>query len=125
MPVNIAVIDDDEAILDSVKLVLEEQQWRVRTYTTGEEFLADVNNHGLNCVILDPHLPGVSGVEVARSVARDSPGVPIIGLTAQPVSPLTLQIVNVNARVMLIKPVSAEVLVDQIQTAINERGEAR
>jgi len=118
-PLTIAIVDDDEAILDAVQLVLEEQYWDIRTYTTGEEFLADLDNREPKCVVLDPHLPGLSGAEVARSVAEANAHIPIIGLTAQPTSPLASEVVDAGARVMLTKPVTSEELVDYIRAAVS------
>jgi len=116
--VTIAVVDDDEAILDAMRLVLEGQNWDIQTYTTGEEFLADMSNHKPECVVLDPHLPGLSGAEVARSVAQANAGIPIIGLTAQPGSPLAVEVVGAGAWAMLTKPVTSEELVDYIRAAV-------
>lgn len=125
MSVNIAIVDDDESILDAVKLVLEDEGWRVRTYATGEEFLADFDRHTPNCLILDPNLPGVSGAEVARSVVDGSGQIPIIGLTARPTGPVSTELVNAGAHVILTKPVTTEELVDQIQRAVGSVGDGQ
>lgn len=125
MPVTVAIVDDDEAILDAVQLVLEEQHWDIQTYTTGEEFLADLDIRKPKCVILDPHLAGLSGAEVARSVAETDDCIPIVGLTAQPGSPLTSEVVDAGARVMLTKPVTSEELVYCIRAAIRDVDDAQ
>jgi len=116
--VCVAIVDDDEAILDAVRLVLEEEGWHVHTYLRGEEFLADLGNHTLDCLVLDPHLPGISGADVVRSIIAGNHRVPVIGLTARPNSPVTMAVTNAGARVMLTKPVAAEELVEQVQAAI-------
>lgn len=118
MALNIAIVDADETILDSVRLVLESEGWCVRIYATGEDFLADLNHYRPDCLIIEPHLPGLSGAEVARSMARNIDHLPIIGLTAWPVSPLTTDVVNAGACVMLTKPVTSESLVDNIRVAV-------
>ena len=117
IPVTVAVVDDDEAILDAMQLVLEDQRWDIRTYSTGEAFLADLCDLNPVCVVLDPHLPGVSGAEVARSVA--SAGIPIIGLTAHPGSVLASQVVDSGAWAMLTKPVTCDQLVECIRAAVD------
>jgi FixJ family two-component response regulator len=118
MTVSIAIVDDDEDILDAIQLVLEDQGWGVQTYATGEDFLADLRSHKPDCLILDPHLLGLSGGEVARSVANGNDRIPIIGLTARPVSPLAIEVMNAGAGAMLTKPVTAETLIEHIQAAI-------
>ena len=116
---TVAVVDDHEAILDAIRLVFEEQQWAVCTYLSGESFLADVAaNRVFDCVILDPHLSGVSGSVVARSLADRAPRVPVIGLTAHPNSPVTLEVSEAGAFGLLTKPVTSQQLVENVLAAI-------
>lgn len=114
----VAVIDDIESIRDSVKMTLENQQWGALTYTSGEDFLSDLKGHKPDCIILDSHLPGMSGAEVARSIASDATPIPIIVLTAYPNSSRTNEIRNMDIGTILIKPVSDRELIGHIQAAI-------
>jgi FixJ family two-component response regulator len=120
MTVSVAIVDHDEDILDAVRMALEDIGWCVRTYSTGEDFLADVKKHRPDCLILDPHLPGLSGAEVARALTEDNRHIPIIGLTARPASLVTDELVNAGARVMLTKPATFEDLVEYVQAAITD-----
>lgn len=114
----IAVVDTNEAIRDAIEMVLASHGWHICTYATGEAFLADLNHHALDCVILDPHLTGISGAEVTRSVMNADADIPIIGLTARPNSPVSTEVINAGARVMLMKPNTAKELADQVEAAI-------
>lgn len=116
---TVAIVDDDEAILDSVQLVLAEVRWTVRTYASGEAFLKDLEAKAPpDCLILDPHLRGIDGAAVARSVSGNHASLPIIALTARPHSPLTLQVLDAGASTLLTKPVTVETLINQIEGAI-------
>ena len=117
---RIAAVDDDAAILDAVCLVLETQGWIVRAYPNGSAFLADLNNYKPECLILDPQVAGLSAAAVARAVAHGNRSMPIIGLTARPVSAQTLELINAGVRVMLTKPVTAEVLINHVQRAMDK-----
>lgn len=117
LPVSVAVVEDDEPVLDAIRLVLESRGWNIETYTTGEAFLADVHNHNLDCVLIDPHLPQMSGAEVARRLV-ESTQIPFIGLTARPASPITAAIARIGAHTILTKPVAAETLVENVEAAI-------
>ena len=87
----VAIVEDDADVLDAVKTALEQEGWCVWTYATGEAFLEDLCAHRRpDCLILDPHLPGISGAEVARSVKKTQGDVPIVGLSARPESPVGL-----------------------------------
>lgn len=119
MTMCVAIVDQDAAILDATQLVMQEEGWHVCTYATGEAFLADLDRHSPDCVILDPHLPNMNGVEVVRSVASGNDHIPVIGLTARPESPMIAECMEAGARVMLTKPVTFEELLDHIQAAIS------
>lgn len=60
----------------------------------------------------------MSGADVTRAVANGNPQIPIVGLTARPGSPLTNQVTEAGARVMLTKPIKAEELVDHIHAVM-------
>lgn len=113
---GIAVVEDDERVLDSVQLILESEGWDVWAYATGEAFLVAFPERRPDCVILDPHLPGVSGVDVARAIARST--LPIICLTARPDSAITKALKCLGVRVVLTKPVTDDVLIEQVQAAL-------
>lgn len=118
MSVRIAVLDDDVRILDAIALVLEAQDWIVRTYSSGQAFLDELRGDWYpQCLVLDPHLHGISGPDIVEAV-RSVSDIPIIGLTARPSSPLTTRVVEAGVHTVLTKPVSAEKLIDQIQAVI-------
>lgn len=125
MTVTIAVVDDDVRILDAIEMVLAEEGWAVRTYVTGETFLNGLEHDGApQCLILDPHLPGISGAEVACAIIDGDPGrdVPIIGISARPSSAVSHQLISAGAQVMLMKPVAAEELVAQVYATLRSSG---
>lgn len=114
-PVTIGIIDDDESVLDSLKMVLENQGWNIHTYISGEAFLVDLENHKPDCILLDSHLPGLNGAEVIRSIKAE---IPVIALTAYPKSKISNEIMSLGAREVLAKPITADVLIDHIQTVV-------
>ena len=117
-PVTIAVVDDDESILDSLKMVLENQDWNALTYISGEAFLADFEQHKPDCIILDSHFPGTSGAEVLRSIKTENEMIPILVLTAYPESQETKEIMSLGASEVLAKPITAEVLIEHVESIV-------
>ena len=114
----VAVIDDIDSVRDAIKMVLENQQWETLSYTSGEAFISDLKFHKPDCVILDPHLPGMTGAEIARSITSGANPIPIVVLTAYPDSPQTDEIRLMGIDKVLLKPVSEKVLIEHIQAAI-------
>ncbi len=117
-PLNIAIVDDDESVLDAVKTVLDVQGWITKTYSSGEAFLSDLKNHRPDCIILDSNLPGLSGEAIAHAISKAQNNIPIIVLTAYPDSSQTMKIKNLGIREVLVKPVTAEVLIEHIQEIV-------
>lgn len=116
---TIAIIEDDAPVRDAVRLVLELEGWAVRAYERGETFLSDLAQNQPDCIILDAHLPGISGAEVARAVAKEAL-IPILCLTAQPDSAIAREIQRLGARVVLTKPVGAATLIGHVRDALSE-----
>ena len=112
---TIAIVDDDESILDSLKMVLENQDWNTETYISGNAFLADLEKLKPDCIILDSHFPGINGAEIVRSIKTKTKSVPILVLTAYPKSQETNEIMSLGASEVLAKPIRAEVLIDHVQ----------
>ncbi len=116
--VVVAVVDDDASILDAMTFLIESEGWNARVYASGEAFLDDYQQDGeIDCLILDPHLDGISGADVTQALVNSH--IPIIGLTARPESPITQSIKKLGVKTMLTKPVQADDLVATIRHAID------
>lgn len=116
----IAVVDDDEAILDALELLLAASGWGARTYKTGQAFMDDLSENPPSCLILDSHVPGLSAADIASTLSTRSPVIPIIGITAQPGSKLANEVVSAGADVMLAKPINAENIVNSVRAALGQ-----
>jgi len=119
IPLKIAVVDDDESVLDAVNIVLDDQQWDVYTYLSGEEFLEDLNHNLPDCVILDAHLSGMNGAEVTKSIVSSKKKIPIVVLTAYPESPLVSEMIKNGGEDILVKPITADILIEHIDRALS------
>lgn len=114
--VLIALIEVDASILDAAKLVIEANGWEARPYPSGEAFVDDYRQSpDCDCLVIDPHLPGISGVGVMRVVAEQ---VPVVVLTARPDSALTRAMAKLGARAVMIKPVSEPKLLETIGASL-------
>jgi len=117
----VAVVDDDQNILDALDSILTVDGWQVRTYDSGESFLADLDGSPPDCLILDPHLTGINGADVIQTCALRQIDFPVIGLTARPDSPVAKKMLDLGATAMFVKPVSFDRLSTQIRAVTNDR----
>jgi two-component system, LuxR family, response regulator FixJ len=104
----VAVVDDDEAVCDSTRLLLEIQNFEVRTYLSGLDFLKD--DTGVGCVILDYHMPDLNGLELALELRARGSEVPIIMITAATEPILERRAAQLGVKRILHKPLSSQLL---------------
>lgn len=115
---TVAIVNDNEAILDALQLLLAVSGWEARTYKTGEAFVDDLSEYTPGCLILDSHLSGLSAADVARTLSTRYPDIPMIGMTARPESRPANDLVSAGVGVMLTKPVSAEHILSEVQAVM-------
>ena len=119
--VVVAVVDDDASILDAMTLLIEGEGWDAKVYVSGEAFLEDHQQDGkIDCLILDPHLDGISGADVVQTLVNSH--IPIIGLTARPESPITKTMKALGAEIILTKPAQPDALIATIMKVIEGSG---
>lgn len=117
----VAVIDDDRAVLNSLKFALEIEGFAVRTYRSGEEFLAGGSVPMPACLVLDYHLPGVNGLAVIDELKRRAIDLPAILITSNP--PTVLRQRAAAAGLALVeKPLLGNSLTDAIHHALEPGG---
>jgi FixJ family two-component response regulator len=82
-PVRIALVDDDPAVLDSLRLYLERQGFKTVCFAAAEALLAALDCGGrLDCIVSDIRMPGLSGLELVHCLNARSVVTPIILITA-------------------------------------------
>jgi len=78
----IAVVDDDPAVLRALSRLLRTRSFRVKTYGSGQEFLAVLSEGLPQCLIVDFQMPAMNGLELQRHLVRNGIAVPTILITA-------------------------------------------
>ena len=77
----IFVVDDDDAVRDSLRLLLETQNYQVQTFASGEEFLEQYNPDLVSVLITDVRMPGLSGLQLQEHLIERKATLPIIFIT--------------------------------------------
>jgi two-component system, LuxR family, response regulator FixJ len=78
-----AVVDDDASVRDSLDVLLHAYGFDVLIYASGAEFLADPRHRRIGWLILDQHMPGIDGLEVAATLQRQGVAVPTVLITGR------------------------------------------
>ncbi|MBS0452216.1 MAG: response regulator [Proteobacteria bacterium] len=111
----IAVVDDEPPVRKALVRVLRMENYDVVAYVSGEEFLTSIPTPPPSCAVVDVHMPGVSGFEVARSVKAMGLATRVVLISASNEPEILREANAVGAVRLLLKPFSAEVLCQFIE----------
>src|SRR6202041_417150 len=114
----LSVVDDDEAIRESVPGLIEEFGYAARAFSSAEEFLSSGAIDETSCLILDIAMPGMSGPELHLELKRRGEEVPVIFITGQKDEAIRTRVLEQGAAGFLLKPFSDTALLAAIKTAL-------
>jgi two-component system response regulator FixJ len=118
---TIYIVDDDEAVRDSLALLLESAGYRPRCYASGLELLAETALAPESCVVLDVRMPDIDGLELQQRLLAKHPALPIVVMTGHGDVPIAVRAMKQGACDFLEKPFSIEVLLEAIEQAAERR----
>jgi FixJ family two-component response regulator len=113
----VSVVDDDESVRESLPDLLREFGFTARVFSSPEEFLASDCVGRTRCLILDIAMPGMSGPDLQRELARRRQGIPIIFITAHSSGGARSHVLQQGAVECLFKPFSDTDLLEALNTA--------
>jgi RNA polymerase sigma factor (sigma-70 family) len=113
----VAIVDDDEAVRDSLTLLLRLHGCDVRGFASGETFLEWAGTEPIDCVLLDLRMSGLSGLDVQATLARRGLAYPLIVVTAHGDVATTRAALKAGAFDFIEKPFDDEHLLQTIRAA--------
>jgi two-component system, LuxR family, response regulator FixJ len=120
------VIDDDEAVRESMSFLFRTAKIEVTSYSSASTFLDVLPTTNLGCIVTDVRMPGMSGIELLRRLKELGIGVPVIVITGHGDVPLAVEAMKYGAVDFLEKPFDDEVLLQAVRAALRQQaGEAR
>ena len=114
----VCVVDDDDAVRDSLAFLLQSARVRVQAYESAAAFLAALPSLQPGCIITDMRMPEIDGLELLRRLKGMSIHVPVIVITGHGDVPLAVEAMKVGAVDFLEKPFDDEILLAAVQTAL-------
>jgi FixJ family two-component response regulator len=117
------VVDDDVSVRESLGALIRFVGWQTETFESAREFLARPEDFAPSCLVLDVHLPELSGMDLQQRIKDQRNYMPIIFITGDGDVPTTVQAMKAGAVEFLTKPLREEALLEAIRSAI-ERSRA-
>jgi two-component system response regulator FixJ len=119
--IHIALIDDDEAVLDSLALYLARQDVKASGFKATEDFLAAIDRAAsFDCVVSDVRLPGVSGLDLVRMLVERRFAAPILLITGHGDIDMAVSAIKIGAFDFIEKPFDEARLLASIRNAVEK-----
>jgi FixJ family two-component response regulator len=117
---EIAVIDDDHSFRGALVEALSSLGYGADGYASAEAYITAIGSKSFNCVVTDIHMPGMSGLDLIRSLASRGSRTPVVLITARSNSNLEARAAAVGAACLLRKPFEINELIGCIEGAVKE-----
>ena len=118
----VLVVDDDASLREALSSLVRSAGLRVETYASAHEFLQTTRPNAASCLVLDVRLPGLSGLDLQRELAKSGESLPIIFITGHGDIPMSVHAMKAGAAEFLTKPFSDDDLLSAIEDALKRDG---
>jgi FixJ family two-component response regulator len=115
----VSVVDDDESVRESLPDLLRAFGFSVEAFSSAEAFLASDSVRKTRCLILDVAMPGMTGPELQRELARRGLPIPIVYITAHRDETIRPRLIGQGAVECLFKPFSDAALEEALSSALS------
>ena len=112
------IVDDDEAVRNSLRLLLKSVGLAASALPTAQEFLSSYSADQPGCLVLDVRMPGMSGLELQQQLNVRGAVIPVIFITGHGDIPMAVEAIQQGAFDFLQKPFRDQDLIDRIQRAL-------
>ena len=114
---TIYVVDDDDGVRDSIRILLECEGFDVVTFASCADFLHHARPDGSCCLVLDVHIPGMSGLQLLEAIRREGTIIPVVVITGRLHPAIQRSVDRAGVR-LLEKPFAAGELMSAIEEAL-------
>ena len=120
----ICVIDDDEAVRQSLEFLLRTAGITVRAFESAKEFLQAMPEIKASCIITDVRMPEMTGIDLLRRINELDYGIPVIVITGHGDIALAVEAMKIGAVDFLEKPFDDDLLLTAVRAALNRDADA-
>lgn len=115
---TVFIVDDDPGMRDSLPILLQTANLNSQCFASAQDFLSVCGPHQEGCLLLDVRMPGMSGPDLQKELARRNVLLPIIFLTAFLDLPTGIEAIKQGASDFLTKPINGELLLQRVHDAL-------
>lgn len=115
---TVYVVDDDEAVCESLRFLLESEGLTVATFPSAEAYLRQYRPEQRGCLLLDVRMRGMSGLELHAHLSQEPLHPPVLILTGHGDIPMAVRAIKGGAFDFLEKPVNDKLLLERVRAAL-------
>jgi two-component system response regulator FixJ len=116
---RVYIVDDDEAVRDSLSVLLESKGYVVKSFVSAPEFLAAAPSLPVGCLIVDIRMPEMDGLELQQHLTDRSLDFPLIVITGHGDVPLAVRAMKAGAVDFIEKPFASEAILSSLEAALS------
>jgi two-component system response regulator FixJ len=117
---KVYVIDDDEAMRDSLDFLLGSADFHVTLFESAQNFLDTISNVGFGCIVSDVRMPGIDGIELLKRLKAHRSVLPVVIMTGHGDVPLAVEAMKLGAVDFLEKPFEDDRIIGMIDVALRQ-----
>jgi FixJ family two-component response regulator len=114
--VLVAILDDEEPVRTALARLFRSADFQTETFGSGQEFLDSLNSHLPDCLVLDLHLPGLTGLDIVQQIVGRKLPIPIVMITGHDMPGLKERALSAGARTYLLKPLDDTTLIEAVSS---------
>ena len=116
-PWRVDIVDDDASVRRALGRLLDSVELRSHSYGSARAYIESADKESAACVLLDIHLPGMSGIELLEYLSEEAPNLPVICMTGRDEPEIERRVRAAGARFCLRKPFDESELFDAMSEA--------
>ncbi len=117
---TVFIVDDDEAVRDSLTALFESAGFAVESYATGQAFLDAHHSSMTGCLLLDVRMPDMSGLDLQQELADADTGLHVVIITGHGDIPMAVQAIKAGAADFIEKPFDDQSIMDCVRRVLTE-----
>ncbi len=122
---TVDIVDDDSDVLGSLCFLLETEGFRVRTFASGSDILAQAPAISSDCLVIDYKMGGMNGLDLVRHLQARGSTIPVVLITGYPDESIPARAASVGVRHVVLKPHVEDSLVMHIRSAMAEASSSK
>ncbi len=115
---TVFIVDDDQAVRDSLKFLIESNGRSAQAYAKAEDFIDNYDPEVPGCLLLDVRMPEMNGIELQKELRKRKIAIPIIFISAHGTVPTAVRALKLGAIDFIMKPFNNITLLDKIELAL-------